>query len=99
MLQPSDSQRGSLIQLESISARLGESMDSFALAQDSETGSRNSSPLQHDLLITEDSEPRIMLEIADRAHPPPPLEPTVTVLPIPPVAGDHAAVLPVEVSI
>ncbi|XP_011404648.2 PREDICTED: protein prune homolog [Amphimedon queenslandica] len=78
------SQQGSLLQLESISARLGESMDSFALAQDSDE-ERNKTPSPNASLSN----------LADRSissiddpHPHP-LEPQV-------IVSSPAAILPQE---
>ena len=84
-LQLSESRQGSLLQLESISAKLGESVDSLALAQDSDNGSGDHTPSP-----VEEEEERLTLET--RIWSSHPLEPSVTVLSS--SSSDDAAVLP-----
>lgn len=94
-----ESQRGSLLQLESISARLGESMDSFALAQDSDQApsplsSHNSSVFNINDRSGSMGEDKQSTRQEDETRPPPPLEPIIDI--ISPHEISSPAVLPTQ---
>jgi hypothetical protein len=85
-MEETPSHQGSLLQLESISVRLGESLDSLALAQDSDDEHRPSSLTNMYSLTSVDDQ----MQPSHPLEPEPPLEPEIVMLSPP-------AVLPEEI--
>jgi exopolyphosphatase len=91
-MEETPSHQGSLLQLESISVRLGESLDSLALAQDSDDEHRPSSLTNMYSLTSVDDQ----MQPSHPLEPEPPLEPEIVMLSPPAVLPEEIEVISVR---